>query len=277
MTSSSDQFGSTALDGTTDGGYAEYVPLTPQPAVGAAPSADDQTPSTADVAKDQASTVAGGAVDAAQHVAAVAKDQVGEVTVEAGRQVKQLLGQAQSELSTQAGAQQEKLAGGLHAVGDQLRAMAGSSDQSGLATDLAHQAADKAHQLAGWLDARDPGSVLDEVRSYARQRPGTFLAIALGAGLVAGRLARGLAANPDDMTASTGPSGPVKPAPPTPATAQLDTGVPGHSLRTAPSTGNAARSALADGPYAADGDLYGTGEVPDWTGKAGSGLTGDAR
>ncbi len=63
-----------------------------------------------------------------------------------------------------------------------------------MATDLAQQAAEKAHQFAGWLEQRDPGSVLDEVRSFARQRPGAFLAIALGAGVVTGRLVRGLTA-----------------------------------------------------------------------------------
>jgi len=134
----------------------------------------------------------------------VAKDQAAQVTAQAGQQIKQLVGQAQSELSEQAQAQQEKLAGGLHSVGDQLKAMAQNSDQPGMATDLAHQAADKAHEFAGWLDQRDPGSVVCVVRAFARKRPGMFLAVALGAGLVAGRLARGLAADPDETaTAST--------------------------------------------------------------------------
>ena len=164
------------------------------------------------MAKDQAANVAGGAADAGKHVADVAKDQAAQVTAEAGRQVKQLLGQAQSELAAQAQAQQDKLAGGLHSVGDQLKAMANNSDEPGLATDLAHQAAERAHQFAGWLDARDPGSVLNEVRSYARRRPGAFLTIALGAGLVAGRLARGLAADPDEMSKSTAPAPPRKQA-----------------------------------------------------------------
>jgi hypothetical protein len=63
--------------------------------------------------------------------------------------------------------------------------------------------ADKAREVAQWLDGRDPGSLIDEVRSYARRRPGTYLAIALGAGLLAGRLTRGLTAASAD---SSGPS-----------------------------------------------------------------------
>lgn len=209
--------------GSPAGSYAtgEYLPsysapsyappVLPDPQSGSAGEAasPDET-STTDVAKDQAASVAGGAADAAQHVAGVAKEQVGQVTAEAGRQVKHLLGQARSELSDQAEAQQQRTAAGLHSVGDQLKSMAQGSEQPGMATDLAHQAADKAHQLAGWLENRDPGSVLDEVRRFAKQRPGVFLAAALGAGLLAGRLARGLAADPDDsadQAKSASPSG----------------------------------------------------------------------
>ncbi|GGL85476.1 hypothetical protein GCM10011594_01430 [Nakamurella endophytica] len=148
--------------------------------------------STAQVAKDQAKDVAGGAAQSAQHVAAVAKDQVGQVTAEAGNQVKNLVGQAQSELSSQASSQQQRLAGGLRTVSDQLRSMAQNSQESGVATDLAHQAAGRIGDIAGWLENRDPQGVLEEVRSFARRRPGAFLAIALGAGVIAGRLARGL-------------------------------------------------------------------------------------
>jgi hypothetical protein len=72
--------------------------------------------------------------------------------------------------------------------------MADGSTEPGMATDLAREAADKANQVAGWLDNRDPGAVLDEVRSFARKRPGAYLAIALGAGVLAGRLTRGLTA-----------------------------------------------------------------------------------
>ncbi len=172
-----------------------------------------EEPSTADVAKDQAANVASGAGDAAQHVAGVAKDQVKQVAAETGKQAKQLLGQAQSELTDQAATQQQRAAAGLHSVGDQLHAMAGASDQPGMATDLAQQAGEKAHQFAGWLEDRDPGSVLNELRSFARQRPGVFFAIALGAGVVAGRLARGLTADPDEA-GSGSPSSPSTPSSP---------------------------------------------------------------
>src|SRR4029077_10670527 len=62
-------------------------------------------------------------------------------------------------------------------------------------------------QAAGWLADRDPGALLDEVRSFARRKPGTYLAIALGAGVLAGRLTRGLTAPADDTpSGTTGPT-----------------------------------------------------------------------
>ena len=75
--SSSEQFGSTTLGGTTEGfattegGYSTgYVPLNPPPAgYGSGPGVGSESPSTTDVARDQAGNVAGGAADAAQHVA----------------------------------------------------------------------------------------------------------------------------------------------------------------------------------------------------------------
>ncbi len=214
-------------------------------------------PSTTDVAKDQASQVAGGAADAAQHVAGVAKEQVGQVAAAAGQQVKQLAGQAQSELSDQAAAQQTKLAGGLNSVGDQLKSMAEKSDQPGMATDLAHQAADKVHQVAGWLEDRSPADLLTELRSFARRRPGSFLAAALAAGAVAGRLARGMTSD----AAETGGSAPA----------------PQKSAASPPAVGGGpAPLTLPAGLPAAEPDPDGAAPVRDWTTPR-SGDTGNLR
>ena len=195
-----------ALPGTyRPGEYLPPVPMVPTVPSSQAGGPPADEPSTADVAKDQAANVATGAGEAAQQVAGVAKDQVKQVAAETGKQAKQLLGKAQSELTDQAATQQQRAAAGLHSVGDQLSAMAGASDQSGMAVDLAQQAGDKAHQIAGWLENRDPGSVLTELRSFARQRPGVFFTIALGAGVVAGRLARGLTADPAEASGNGSP------------------------------------------------------------------------
>ena len=145
----------------------------------------------AGAAKEQASAVGQGAAEAGQQVASVAKDQAQNVVAEAGAQAKDLLGQARSELTEQAGVQQKRLMETLRSLGDELEAMGRHSEQPGIATDLVKQASGRAHGAASWLESREPGSLVSEVQSFARQRPGAFLALAAGAGLVVGRLGRG--------------------------------------------------------------------------------------
>jgi hypothetical protein len=72
--------------------------------------------------------------------------------------------------------------------------MAANGGQSGLGAELARQAADRMHGAASWLERREPADLLDEVRNFARRRPGAFLIGAAVAGLAAGRLTRGLTA-----------------------------------------------------------------------------------
>jgi hypothetical protein len=183
--------------------------------------------STTDVAKQEAGNVASGVAEAGQQVAATVKDQAKSVTDEAGKQAKDLLNQAQSELGEQAAVQQERVAAGLRSVAQELHSMAAGSSEPGMATDLANQAGDKAQQVAQWLDNRDPGALLDEVRAFARQRPGTYLALALGAGVLAGRLSRGLTAHRDDHETDHGAAreSDVPAIHPVPLTPELATGV----------------------------------------------------
>jgi hypothetical protein len=170
------------------------VPLTPSHS-----SQNGDSPTT-EVAQQQAAEVADTAKQAGAQVADTVKEQAGQVTAEAKNQAKQLLAQAQSELSEQAAGTQQRVSEGLHALADELAGMARNSEQDGVATDLARQAADRARTAAGWLADRDPGSLLDEVRTFARRKPGTYLALALGAGVLAGRLTRGLTAPTTDHT-----------------------------------------------------------------------------
>jgi hypothetical protein len=153
------------------------------------------------VAKDQAAQVSQGAVDAGQHVAEVAKDRVAAVADEAGRQAKDLLAQARSEMTQQASQQQQRIAEGLRALGDELHAMTQHDGQFGVATDLAQQGAQKTNDLASWLEQREPGGLVEEVKSFARERPGSFLLLAVGLGLAAGCLTRGVKDAGDGATA----------------------------------------------------------------------------
>lgn len=70
--------------------------------------------------------------------------------------------------------------------------MAAKGGQSGLATQVAQEAAERVRGVASWLDQREPGDLLDGVRDFARRHPGTFLLGVAVARVVAGRLTRGL-------------------------------------------------------------------------------------
>lgn len=154
---------------------------------------------TKDAAKDEARQLGREGVETAKQVGHTAKDEAGKIAQEAKSQVTNLVGELGADLKSQACAQQQKVADGLRSVSDELRSMAENS-AGGTASSLVGQAAGKAGDVADWLDGRDPGSLLEEVKGFARRRPGVFLAVAAGAGLVAGRLARGITA-PDDTSA----------------------------------------------------------------------------
>ena len=157
---------------------------------------------TADVVKDQASGLSHGSVQAGKHVAEVAREQASGVAAETSRQGRDLLQQAQSQLAEQAAHGQQRVAKQLLLLSDELRSMADHSGDGGMAADLAHQVASRIRDAGQWLDDRQPAQVVNEIQSFAGRRPAAFLALAAGAGLVAGRLTRGLKdASSDDSAA----------------------------------------------------------------------------
>jgi hypothetical protein len=193
----------------------------------------------------QARETASTAADEGKHVAGVAGSEARGVASQAAREargvVDDAVGQVRGQLDEHGRQQKDRLAGTLFTFGDDLDRMADNG--SGLAGDLAREAADRAKAFSRHLDGREPRELLDDVRRFARQRPGTFLLGALAAGVVVGRLVRGTkdaveaaeavetpqvtpgAPNTSDVSASLGqptqpavgtttPSEPVYPAPP---------------------------------------------------------------
>ncbi|MBG6237606.1 ElaB/YqjD/DUF883 family membrane-anchored ribosome-binding protein [Mycetocola sp. CAN_C7] len=142
--------------------------------------------------------------EAGSHVAGTAADEASNVTHEVGAQARNLAGEVRSQLSSQVSTQQERAAGGIRSMSDELRSMADSSESHGVASNLVSQAASRAGDVAGWLEGRDPSAVLDDVKRFARQRPGLFIAIAAGAGIVVGRLAKSLASGNDSADGAPG-------------------------------------------------------------------------
>jgi hypothetical protein len=173
---------------------------------------------------DSDTSVPGSAVSEAAEVGKSAAERTGEVTEVIGEQVKQvasetgtqarhLLAEGVDQLREQASEGQHKLAGGLRSLADQLRQMSDRSEGSGRAADLIEQLSRRTSDAASWLESREPGDLVNEVKRFARQRPGMFLAGAAVAGAVVGRLTRNVLASSKSTESDPGqqqvaPAGP---------------------------------------------------------------------
>ncbi|HKU31414.1 MAG TPA: hypothetical protein VJQ60_13065 [Arthrobacter sp.] len=155
---------------------------------------------TPEDAKAEAAGVADAVGEAAGNVADTAKTEATQVAREVRANARELMTQTKGELTDQAATQQQKVAKGLRSISDDLATMANASEDGGVAADLVHQVAERSASVAEWLENRDPGAVLHEMKNFARRRPGAFLLLAAGAGVIAGRLGRGLAENASDGT-----------------------------------------------------------------------------
>jgi hypothetical protein len=155
--------------------------------------------------KEEAKEAAGTAKDESRHVADVAKGEARHVVDESRQQAKSLLDDARSQVDEQSRQQRDRLVTTLRTFGEDLEKMAnGEQAGGGMAEDIARQVADRARELSSRMDGREPTELLEEVRSFARHKPGTFLLGALAAGVVAGRLSRGAR---DAQSQGGGPSG----------------------------------------------------------------------
>jgi len=136
--------------------------------------------STTEPEESTAGAVAHSAADEARATANTAK-----------REAVGLARSAQEELHKQSDEQARRLAGRVRDVSSQLDGLArGDAPQDGMVADLVRQAADKTGQLAQRLDDGGIDRVTADVKQFARQRPGVFLACAFGLGVIAGRTLR---------------------------------------------------------------------------------------
>jgi hypothetical protein len=148
-------------------------------------------------AKEEARALAHEGMDSAKHVGRTAKREAEEVLDEAKAQASNLLSELGSDVREQAGTQQLRISANLRQISGELRNMLDASDATGTASLLVDQAARHSGNAANWLEERDPDDLLEEVKGFARRRPGAFLGIALGAGLLAGRITRNAGSGPE--------------------------------------------------------------------------------
>jgi gas vesicle protein len=182
--------------GRTAADLAGEPMLTPDTSSGSDTSGSDT--------KQKAQQVAGTAADEGRQVTGVAKDEARHVAGEAKQQARGVMNDAMSQAQEQSRTQRDRLVNTMKTFSDDLEQMASQGGRTGMATDLARQVAGKTRDLSSQLEGKEPTEILDDVRSFARRRPGTFLLGALVAGAVAGRLARGAkdASSGDSSTGS---------------------------------------------------------------------------
>ncbi|HEY3340287.1 MAG TPA: hypothetical protein VGK18_17440 [Propionicimonas sp.] len=194
-------------DFRTESGVLSPDPTT-GPVTGQYPDAGAGAKEAAGHAVEKAADVAGSAAEKAGElkdvalerggdVAAVAKDELARLAHEARSEVQSLWSNASEQLRGQAATGQQQLSGLLHSLAGELGEMASRSENAGPLTALARQAAAKGGEWSHWLANSEPADVLAEVRRFARRRPFVFLASAAVAGVVVGRLGRGLMAASD--------------------------------------------------------------------------------
>jgi hypothetical protein len=247
------------------------------------PTTSSQPRATAETVGREGQQLAQGAAESTKQVASTAKDEARNVAQEATTQAKDLAAQARSEVTAQADQQRHRLAGTLRNSGQELTAFADRDAQSQLTTELARRAGQYAQTIGDYLENADPQRILDDVRSFARRRPGTFLLIAAAGGVVAGRLTRSVAAaqksSGDTDTysrfdADTGSRAATMPPPPI-SEPVLDTGTtlpPAHVAEPGPTPAPAhvvepgvsgrGGAGLADDPRYREGDRYSGDRVP---------------
>ena len=147
-------------------------------------------PQSKEGASGAARQVGADAMQKASDVGSVAGTEARAVVDEAKERANDALRQTREKLRGEATAQSRRLAAAMRDVGGQLDAMANSPSADGLVPDLSRRAAGTLTRTANQIDERGPEAALDDLKSFARRRPGVFLAGALGLGFVVGRMIR---------------------------------------------------------------------------------------
>ena len=184
--------------------------------------------------RQEADRLKGQAQSAADDVADTAKHEAHAVQDEAMDQAKSLASSVQEEANAQASTQQQRLAEQSRTVTDDLqRIRRGERPESDMVLRAVSTVADRAEAFTHKLETKEPRELLSDVRRFASRRPGAFLLIAAGAGLIAGRLTRGMRdAESDQQSSSQSRSGQSQSGQVSPTTPQQPPAVPVRGTET---------------------------------------------
>ncbi|GGV28903.1 hypothetical protein [Streptomyces spectabilis] len=123
-----------------------------------------------------------------------AREGAADVLHESAAQGRDLYERMREQAVDEAEAQLRRLAATIRDVSTDLRHMGDSAKPDSPAASLVRQAAGGGHRVADRIEHRGAADLLDDVRHFARRRPGLFLIGAALAGFAASRVGRGTAA-----------------------------------------------------------------------------------
>jgi uncharacterized protein YjbJ (UPF0337 family) len=128
------------------------------------------------------------AKDEARNVAGTAKEQAGAVVGEARSQVQRIASQAKDQATDRVRGQHNQLVDRLRGISDEFAEIGGDGSTPGKA--LIGDLGQRGQRVADYLSDRGPEGLLSEVTDFARRRPFTFIAGAVAAGFLVGRLGK---------------------------------------------------------------------------------------
>ncbi|MBW3557202.1 MAG: hypothetical protein KY454_09750 [Actinobacteria bacterium] len=205
-------------------------------------AASDEAANLAGAATEQAQGVATAATGAAQQVGGTVTEEATRVAGEVAAQGRNLLEETTTQLHQQASEQTERLGQTIRKLGEEARALSqGRTEDAGPFRDYVEQAASQLDLVADRIHERGFDGVVDDVRSFARRRPGAFLLGTALAGFAAGRLIKagrsggGQAAG--QPVAALSAASPMPVAPSAPVSAALAGDLPGVESIEPPTPG----------------------------------------
>ena len=171
-----------------------------------ASTAKDQGQAVARTARDQGQAVARVAAGSARDVTGTVKEQAYQVREELAAQGRTVVHETRSKLQQETEVQARRAADGLSRLADEVRALAeGRPEEAVTVRDYVAQGADKlveaADRIAGLADEVEEKGIdglVDDLKRFARRRPGAFLLGAAVAGFGVGRIVRAGGDDDDD-------------------------------------------------------------------------------
>jgi ElaB/YqjD/DUF883 family membrane-anchored ribosome-binding protein len=128
---------------------------------------------------------------AAEKVAPVvesAQERASATMSEVGAQSREMADQARTQMRSEAESQTRRLSEKSRELSHDLRTVADQTDVSPFMTSLARDGAQRLDRLSTRLEQQGIDGAINDVKRFARQRPGAFLAGCAGAGFLLGRI-----------------------------------------------------------------------------------------